>query len=248
MRFDILTLFPEVVETYAKTSIIGAAKEKGLVEINAVNLRDFGDGRHKTVDDTPYGGGAGMVMKIKPVAEAIASIKSQCPPLRHPELASPGSKEGSAGQANPNAQLRRIVVLSARGEQFTQKKAYEYSQLEQLILICGRYEGIDQRVADYLADEEISVGPYVLAGGELPALTIMEATARLVFGVLGNPESLREESHSKESQLEYPQYTKPEVFGEWEVPKVLMSGNHEEIRRWRQEQRLKIKEQNNGAT
>lgn len=217
MRFDILTLFPEVIETYAKTSIIGAAKEKGLIEINAVNLRDFGDGRHKTVDDTPYGGGAGMVLKIEPIAKAIGSIKTR--------------------NEKRETKKRRVIVLSARGEQFTQRKAYEYSQLDQLILICGRYEGVDQRVADYLADEEISVGPYVLAGGELPALTIMEATARLVSGVLGNPESLREESHSGESQLEYPQYTKPEVFGEWEVPEVLLSGNHAEIRRWREASR-----------
>lgn len=233
MRFDILTLFPEVIGSYANASIIGSAQEKGIITVNPVQIRDFATDRHRTVDDTPYGGGAGMVLKIEPIAKALQSLD---------EIAT------ASPEARPRND-RKVVVLSARGEPFTQEKAYEYSQLDQLILICGRYEGIDQRVTDHLADEEISVGPYVLAGGELPALTVMEATARLVPGVLGNPESLNEESFSAsgktpqapltrgELTTEYPQYTKPEEYMGWKVPEVLLSGNHEEIKRWRDEQR-----------
>ena len=171
MRFDILTLFPEAIEPYVKASILGRAQSEGLIDVTTWNIRDYAEGKHKTVDDTPYGGGAGMVLKIEPIDRAIGSIKAQ----------------------SPNTKSQKIIVLSARGEQFTQAKAKEYAKLDQLILISGRYEGIDQRVADHLADEDISVGPYVLAGGELAALTVLEATARLVPGVLGNEESLLEE-------------------------------------------------------
>lgn len=217
MRFDVLTIFPEVFPAYWNASILGRARADKLIKTQAWNIRDFAEDKHKTVDDTPYGGGAGMVLKIEPIDKAIGSINDQF--------------------LMTNDQKRRTVVLSARGEQFTQAKAVEYSRLDQLILICGRYEGIDQRVADYLANEEISIGPYVLAGGELAALAVMEATARLIPGVLGNPESLEQESYSLSPRtIEYPQYTKPDDYKGWKVPEVLLSGDHARIEKWRMSQ------------
>lgn len=212
MRIDILTLFPEAMTPYLAGSILGRAQSQKIVDIHVWNIRDFATDKHKTVDDTPYGGGAGMVMKIEPIHKALQAIEEE-------------TKEYTR---------RKTIVLSARGTQFTQKKAVELSSVDHLVLICGRYEGIDQRVADYIADEEISVGPYVLAGGELPALIIAEATLRHVPGVLGNPLSLTEESHTTVGNIEAPQYTKPEEYNGWNVPDVLLSGNHEAIATWRQ--------------
>ena len=220
MRFDVLTLFPEVFHPYFEASILGRGQTAGLVRFGAHNIRDYARDKHKTVDDTPYGGGPGMIMKIEPIHKALEAVKLQ---------------------------KYKIVVLSARGEQFTQARARAYAAFDQLILICGRYEGIDQRVADHLADEEISIGPYVLAGGEAAAMAVIEATARLIPGVLGNEESLVEESYARSLLLressppaersgEYPQYTRPEVYRGWKVPEVLLSGNHEEIKKWREEQ------------
>jgi tRNA (guanine37-N1)-methyltransferase len=175
MRFDILTIFPEVFPAYFNASILKRAREAGVIETQAWNIRDFATYKHKTTDDTPYGGGAGMVLKIEPIDRALGSVNDQSP--------------------LPHDQKKRVIVLSARGAQFTQAKAAEYANLDQLILICGRYEGIDQRVADHLADEEISIGPYVLSGGEIAALAVIEATTRLIPGVLGNEASLAEESY-----------------------------------------------------
>lgn len=229
MRFDILTLFPQAIAPYTTTSILGRAQTAGHLTINLLNIRDFATDKHRTTDDTPYGGGAGMVMKIEPIDRALQTIRGL--------------------QPTPNNLLPRVVVLSARGRQFTQAVAQEYAQLDHLVLICGRYEGIDQRVVDHLADEEVSIGPYVLAGGELPAMIVTEAVARLIPGVLGNPDSLTEESFSSSTtpyslqptpSLEYPQYTKPEEYQGWKVPKVLLSGNHAEIRQWREEQRNQL--------
>lgn len=219
MRIDILTLFPEAIEPYLATSIVGRAQQDKLADIHLWNIRDFATDTHKTVDDTPYGGGAGMVMKIEPIHKALQVVCSKFTVVSLP-----------TGQAGTK---RRIIVLSARGNQFTQQKAVELSKVDHLILICGRYEGIDQRVADHLADEEISVGPYVLAGGELPALIITEAAIRLLPGVLGNPLSLADESHNTEGAIESPQYTKPEEYEGWRVPDVLLSGHHEQIATWR---------------
>lgn len=216
MRIDILTLFPEALRAYLATSIIGRAQEEKIIDIHTWNIRDFASDKHKTVDDTPYGGGAGMVMKIEPIHKALQAINGQCPIINDQHRA-------------------RTIVLSARGKQFSHQTAVEFSHLEHLILICGRYEGIDQRVADHLADEEISVGPYVLAGGELPALIVTEATLRHVPGVLGNPASLIDESHTSQGAIESPQYTKPEEYNGWKVPEILLSGDHEKIKRWRQE-------------
>jgi tRNA (guanine37-N1)-methyltransferase len=214
MRFDILTLFPQALEPYLATSILGRAQQAGLIEPHLWDIRQFATDKHKVTDDTPYGGGAGMVMKIEPIDQALAAVIQQVP-----------------------RDQQRVVVLSAKGKQFTQELAQQWVQDGRSItFICGRYEGIDQRVIDYLADEEISVGPYVLAGGELPALTILETMARLIPGVLGNENSLREESSADQGR-EYPQYTKPEVYREWAVPPVLLSGNHAEIKKWRDGQR-----------
>ena len=218
MRVDILTLFPEVFQPYASTSILGRATKEKHIDLHIWNIRDFTEDIHKTVDDTPYGGGAGMVMKIEPIHKALMAI-----------------------EAEHKSSSRKIFVLSARGKQFNQQQAMEYSKLDHLVLICGRYEGIDQRVADYLSDGDVSVGPYVLAGGELGALLITEAVARLLPGVLGNPASLLDESFSPsnsyklkpESYVEAPQYTKPEKYNSWNVPDVLLSGNHADIAAWR---------------
>lgn len=242
MHFDVLTLFPEVFAPYTTTSILGRAQTAGYLTITPHNIRDYAVDKHHTTDDTPYGGGAGMVMKIEPIDKCLDAI----------------------AMSKVKSQKSKVVVLSARGRQFTQAKATEYAQLDHLILICGRYEGIDQRVIDHLADEEISIGPYVLSGGELPAMVVIEAIARLIPGVLGNPDSLAEESHQDSLPLskgeikrgstrkyptstlpfekggrllEYPHYTKPEEYKGWGVPPVLLSGNHAEIRKWREEQR-----------
>lgn len=229
MRFDILTLFPEVCAPYLASSILGRAQAGKHITVGLHNIRDFAVDKHHTTDDTPYGGGAGMVMKIEPIDRALQSLAA----------------------TTPRAE-QHVIVLSAKGTPFTQAKAAQYAAAgKNLVLICGRYEGVDQRVMDHLADEELSIGPYVLAGGELAALVVVEAVARLVPGVLGNPDSLKEESHgpasmasqaseaaealaAPEATLEYPQYTKPEVYQDWRVPEVLLSGNHEAIRQWRE--------------
>lgn len=221
MKFDILTLFPQSLDSYLDASIVGRARHDKKISVQAWNIRDYATDKHHITDDTPYGGGAGMVMKVEPIDLALQAVKKNFQSLK-----------------------TKTIVLSARGKQFTQSLAQEYAALDQLILICGRYEGIDQRVADNLADEEISVGPYVLAGGELAALMVLETVARLIPGVLGNPESLMEESHSSPTSYqlpattyrEYPQYTKPEVYKDWEVPAVLLSGDHAKIKAWRQAQ------------
>src|SRR3990167_1913991 len=217
MRIDILTLFPEAIAPYLATSIVGRAQEDKLADIHLTNIRDFAQDKHKTVDDAPYGGGAGMVMKIEPIHTALNHV------------------EFIAGPDKPH-----VIVLSARGKQFTQQKAIELSKLDHIILICGRYEGIDQRVADHLADEEISIGPYVLTGGELPAMVIVDTVVRLLPGVVGDPQSLTEESHSQPRYLEYPQYTRPETYQGWKVPKTLLSGHHAAILKWRREHAGKI--------
>lgn len=223
MLFNVLTIFPEIFNPYLNVSVVGRGKKDGLLDVDIYNIRDYATDKHKTVDGTPYGGGPGMVLKVGPIDEALSAIKQK------------GKK-------------RRTVVLSAKGKQFTQRKAEEYAKLDDLTLICGRYEGIDQRVMDHLADEELSIGPYVLAGGELGALVVIEAVSRLIPGVLGNQESLAEETftvktgQSLSKQVlykEYPQYTKPEEYKGWKVPEVLLSGNHDKIRKWREEQSKK---------
>ncbi len=229
MRFDIITIFPEIFDSYFHESIIKRAQKQGAVEICVHNLRDYADDKHLTVDDTPYGGGAGMVLKIEPIYKALVSIvgKNNLPCFRKSEKS-----------------RTRIVLFSAKGQRYAQTKVREYSGYERIILICGRYEGVDERVAEYLVDEEISIGDYVLTGGEIPAMVVVDSVARLLPGVLGNKESIVEESFSKEGYLEYPQFTKPESFcpkrgTKWEVPEILLSGHHERIKEWRDKEAKK---------
>ncbi|MEK7532560.1 MAG: tRNA (guanosine(37)-N1)-methyltransferase TrmD [Patescibacteria group bacterium] len=214
MKFNIITIFPELITDYCGGSILGRAQKKNLIKINAMNLRDFANDKHKTVDDTPYGGGPGMVMRADVIARALGSLGVL-------------KKNGERRKEKK----RRVILLSPRGKQFDQALAEQFAKLNELVLISGRYEGIDQRVHDKMIDEEISVGPYVLAGGELGALVILEATARLIPGVLGNEESLKEETTV--AAKEYPQYTRPEIFNKWKVPEILLGGHHKKIGEWR---------------
>ena len=209
MKFDVLTLFPEMFEAI-KQSIIGKAAEKNLININLINIRDFSKNKHKKVDDTPYGGGAGMVMKADVVYDAYKSIKDE------------------------NA---KVIYLTPQGKVLNQKKVEELSKEEHLILLCGHYEGIDQRVLDKIVDEEISIGDYVLTGGEIPAMVLIDSVSRYVEGVLSE-DSISEESFSQ-GILEYPQYTRPEIFEGMKVPEILQSGHHENIKKWRRCEALK---------
>jgi tRNA (guanine37-N1)-methyltransferase len=208
--FHVLTIFPDFFRAAFEQGVVGKARAAGLIEIRVHDLRDWTRDRHRTVDDRPFGGGEGMLLKAGPIFEAVESIWPQ---------RAPGQK---------------IVLLSAQGAKFDQARAREFSRLSELFLICGRYEGVDERVAERLADEELSVGDYVLSGGELPAAIIIDATARLIAGVLGNENSAVAESFGEEGLLDCPQYTRPAEFRGWTVPEVLVGGNHEEIRKWRQ--------------
>ncbi len=212
MRFDVLTIFPEVFHPYLKCGVLGKAVERGLIQIRIVNIRDFASGKHKNTDDRPYGGGEGMVMKPEPIYNALESIDRE---------------ENSL-----------VVLLSPQGERFDQEMAWELSKYDQLILICGRYEGVDERVRILCAEKEISIGDYILTGGELAALVVIDAVSRLIPGVLGGQFSNVEESFSN-GLLEYPQYTRPRVFKGLEVPEVLLSGNHEQIKKWRRREAIK---------
>lgn len=211
MKIDILTLFPEMFSAL-QTSILGRAQQSGKIEINIIDIRDFTLDKHKKCDDTPYGGGAGMVMTPQPIYDAIMSVKSS---------------------------NTHVVYTSPRGRTFSQKVAYEFSKLEHLVILCGHYEGIDQRVIDLCVDEEISIGDFVLTGGEIPAMAMVDGIARLCDGVIST-ESLENESFSGAGLLEYPQYTKPQEFMGLSVPEVLLSGNHGEIDKWRKEKSLEI--------
>ena len=213
MKFDVLTLFPEMFKSLDE-SIIGRAVEKGLIEINLINIRDFSKNKHKKVDDTPYGGGAGMVLMPDVVYDAYSYVKDE------------------------NA---KVIYLSPQGKVLNQNKVKELSKENHLILLCGHYEGIDQRVLDEIVDEEISIGDYVLTGGELPAMVLIDSVSRYVDGVL-NEDSTKEESFSS-NLLEYPQYTRPEEFRGKRVPEVLLSGHHENIRKWREEKSLEVTKQ-----
>lgn len=215
MKINILTLFPEMFKGPLSESILKRAVEANKVEFNIINIRDFTTDNHKTADQPPYGGGPGMVMMIEPIDKALSSLNSQ------------GNK--------------KTILLSAKGEQYSQAKAHEYASLDEITLICGHYEGVDERVADNLIDEEIRIGDYVLTGGELPAMVIADSIVRLLPGVLGDDMSSVEESHSEPGYLEYPQYTRPADYKSWKVPEVLLNGNHAEIEKWRTSQAVKLK-------
>jgi|SRR6185437_13252259 len=205
MRIQILTLFPNTCEGILSQGILGRARKRGSIEIQALDLRRWGVGKHHVTDEAPYGGGPGMVMKIEPYASALADL---CKPHT------------------------RTVLMSTHGRRFQHTIAYEYSLEKEVVLLCGHYEGVDQRVSDHLVDDVISIGDYVLTSGVLPALVFVDAVARLVPGVLGNMDSAGQESFVA-GLLDYPTYTRPETFRGWEVPSILLSGNHAEIRKWR---------------
>ena len=209
MKFDIITIFPQILDSYFGESLLKKAQDKGLISIKTHNLRDFTDDKHRKVDDSPYGGGPGMVLKFEPIMKAVQKLKVQ----------SLKSKV-------------RTILFSLRGKKFDQKEAHRLAKYDQLIFICGRYEGVDERVAQYVADEEISLGDFVLSGGELPATIVIEAVSRLIPGVLGKIESLEEKKGS------YPVYTKPEIVKlsgkNRKVPPVLLSGDHKKIDEWRE--------------
>ncbi len=212
ISFDIITIFPNIVEEYINTGIVRIAREKGLVDIQVHDLRKWTDDRHKTVDDSPYGGGPGMVLKVEPIFKAIQELKRE---------------------------NTKVFITTPKGEKLTQKKLEEFSKKEDehYIVLCGRYEGFDQRIHDNLVDYEFSIGDYVLSGGELPALVLVDGITRLIPGVLGNEESLESETFNN-GTVDFPQYTKPEEFNGWKVPEVLKSGNHEEIKKWREGNRI----------
>ncbi|MBI4704750.1 MAG: tRNA (guanosine(37)-N1)-methyltransferase TrmD [Deltaproteobacteria bacterium] len=223
MRFDVVTLFPELFEPLARTGIIGRAVAAGLLELRCRSPREFGVGRHRSVDDTPYGGGAGMVMRVDCIVQCLESLDADAPPA-------PGSGE---------PQRARRILLSPQGQRLQQQRVYELAAAPALCLVCGRYEGVDERVRSFV-DEELSLGDFVLGGGEPAAMALIDACVRLLPGVLGNPESLCEESHSPQTGglLEYPQYTRPTEFRGRGVPAILQSGNHGAIAAWRRKQAL----------
>jgi len=210
---DVITIFPEIIASYSDASILGRAQKKGLIKISSYNLRDWTTDKHHKVDDTPYGGGAGMLMKVEPFEKAVGEVRRK--------------------KKEERSKKTRVILTAASGKLFTQKDARRLAKYNQLIFLCGRYEGVDHRVEEHIADESFSIGNYVLTGGELPALAMIDAIARMVPGVLGSKESLESESHDEEGVLEYPQYTKPEVYKKWKVPKVLLSGDHKKIEEWK---------------
>lgn len=232
MQFDILTIFPNLFDPYFNISILKKAQEKKKIKINIHDLRKWTTDKHRTVDDKPYGGGPGMILKVEPILKAVNFIIKKNKKIKDKE--------------------RRIILLSAKGKEFTQFKARKLAKFKEIILICGHYEGVDERVAKYIADEEISIGKYILTGGELPAMVIVDAVSRLIPGVIKN-ESLKEETFSRNLKFkEYPQYTRPEIIEPkkilrslaerflkkkvWKVPKILLSGHHQKIREWRRKQ------------
>jgi tRNA (guanine37-N1)-methyltransferase len=213
IRFDILSLFPEMFESPLNSSILKRARHKGLLDIHLHNIRDYAEDRHRVTDDAPYGGGGGMVMKVEPIDRALTAIV--------------GGKDGVS-----------IVLLTPQGELFNQKIAEDLSTHFQIVLVCGHYEGVDERVRTCLVNREISMGDFILTGGELSAMVVVDAVARLVPGVLGNEESAMADSFS-EGLLEYPHYTRPADYRGWQVPEVLLSGNHREIQAWRRRESLR---------
>lgn len=244
MRFDILTIFPGMFAGYLDESIIKRGRERGLLDIRVHDLRRWAEGKHRKVDDRPFGGGPGMVMAVGPFFRALKSLRALTVvgPARN-SLARAVPEASAGGRRHPGSTSRtRIILLSAKGKTFTHKEAIRLAKYDRLVLLCGRYEGVDERVAAQLADEELSIGNYVLTGGELPALVVVDAVSRHIPGVLGKAASLEQESHIEEGVTEYPQYTRPEIFApkrgeKWKVPPILLSGDHKKIAEWRQKKR-----------
>lgn len=224
LRFDVITIFPEIFDSYLGASLIDRAQKKKLIKVKLHDLRKWTPDRHKTVDDRPYGGGIGMVLKVEPIYKAVRDIKKL---------------------KRVDKRKRKIILFTPRGKQFDQKTAYSLSKLSHVIMICGRYEGVDERVARHIADMKLSIGNYVLMGGELPSLVVIETVARLIPKVLGKPKLLEERITKEKGFIEYSQYTRPEIFNtkrgvNWKVPKVLLSGNHKKIQEWREKHKKVI--------
>jgi len=212
-RFDIITLFPELVEGYLSGSMLGRAQSAGIIEVGYTNPRDFTEDRHRSVDDAPFGGGAGMVMMPEPLCRAVEDVRTKQSP-------------------------ERVVLLSPAGTKLTQSHVQRFAGYSGLALVCGRYEGVDERVAEHVIDEEVSVGDYVLTGGELGAMIMVDAISRMLDGVLGNPDGSSEESFTHSPLLEYPQYTRPRQWRGHDVPPILLTGDHAAIKAWRQKERV----------
>ncbi|HEY5158331.1 MAG TPA: tRNA (guanosine(37)-N1)-methyltransferase TrmD [Anaerolineales bacterium] len=213
MQFDVFTLLPEVFPPYLNSSILQRARQRGLIDVRVHNIRDFARDKHHVTDDEPYGGGGGMVMKVEPVFAAVEGVLGPTP-------------------------LCPVILLTPQGRVFNQKVAFELVQHPQIALLCGRYEGIDERIREHLVSDEISIGDYVLTGGELPALILIDAISRLLPGVLGDPDGAMDDSHAS-GLLEYPHYTRPPEYRGWGVPEILLSGDHLKIEKWRREQSLR---------
>ncbi|MBP9762475.1 tRNA (guanosine(37)-N1)-methyltransferase TrmD [Patescibacteria group bacterium] len=231
LKVDILTIFPELVQPYLDGSMLGRGQKDGLLHLKAHQLRQWTHDRHQTVDDRPFGGGPGMVMKVGPFHEALVALKVR-------------KKDGAP---TATAKKTRVILLSAKGKIFQQKDAVRLSGYDRLVFLCGRYEGVDERIAEHLIDEELSLGQFVLTGGELAALAMADAAARLRPGVLGEETSLDTESHTEEGLLEYPQYTRPENYKAgaktWGIPEILLSGDHAKIAAWRKGQMKRLSDQ-----
>ncbi len=227
MRIDVITIFPDLFPPYFNESLLKRAQTAGLLEFRVHNLRDYSNDRHQKVDDRPYGGGPGMILKAEPIIRCLTALSSS-------------RKRGSRKNKKQNI---RVIALDPAGKQLTQTMAKRLAKYDQLVLLCGRYEGFDERVYKFV-DEKISIGPYVLAGGELPALVLIDTVSRMIPGVVGDPESIVDETHSEEGYVEYPQYTRPEGFRVeglgYSVPKVLLSGNHKKITEWRKKHSKRV--------
>ncbi len=230
MRFDIITIFPRIFDSYFSESILARAQAKELIDINVHDLRDWAEGAHRQVDDRPFGGGPGMILKIEPIYKAVMALKSKV--------------ESRKSKVKSKSKKIRVILLSAKGKRFVQEDVKRLLKYDQIIFICGRYEGVDERVAKHISDEELSIGDFVLTGGELPAMIVIDSISRHILGVIGKQESLTEESftmYNKDATIkyiEYPHYTRPEIFEpkkktKWVTPKVLLSGNHKKIHEWR---------------
>ena len=226
MEIHILTLFPAMLEGPFRESIVGRAVDGGVVRIRIHNIRDYAHSKHRTVDDYPYGGGGGMVLKPEPLFEAVEAVRSLI------------TEDGGRDRAE-NA---RVVLMSPQGEVLTQAVVEEFASHSDLVLICGHYEGVDERVLEHLIDREISIGDYVLSGGEIPAMALVDAVVRLLPGAVGDGQSIEDDTHST-GLIQFPQFTRPSEFRGWQVPPVLLSGNHEQVRRWRRQQSLKRTQQ-----
>ncbi|WP_018750847.1 tRNA (guanosine(37)-N1)-methyltransferase TrmD [Paenibacillus sanguinis] len=263
MRVDVLTLFPEMFAGVFGSSILGKAQEKGIVSLNAVNFREYAGNKHGTVDDTPYGGGGGMVLKPEPIFRAVEAVLGEgnqsTPAEENPKTSKDkagieaGAETGEgwsekvlegrknlseAGSSSASIKRPRIILMCPQGETFTQRKAEELAQEEHLVFICGHYEGYDERIREHLVTDEISIGDYVLTGGELPAMVVIDSVARLLPGVLGNEMSAVTDSFST-GLLEYPHYTRPVDFRGWQVPDILLSGHHANVADWRRKEALR---------